>query len=97
MLQGWPKIWANLRLLIGIYSQNLGPIQNLLANPVICMLWRVAAPGAGAPTRRGEAVRWPQGCFMGFPIQGAPAAVRLGEYPIVTPARGNLTTEPRYR
>ena len=24
-LQGWPKIWANLRLVIGIYSQNLGP------------------------------------------------------------------------
>jgi hypothetical protein len=31
---GLAKSWANLRLLIGIYSQNLGPTKNFCANPV---------------------------------------------------------------
>ena len=33
-LQGWPKIWANVRPFIGIRSQNLGPTCNFWANPV---------------------------------------------------------------
>jgi hypothetical protein len=32
--QGWPKLWANVRALVGIFSQIVGPILAIWANPV---------------------------------------------------------------
>ena len=32
--QGWPKLWANVKALVGIYSQNVGPSLAIWANPV---------------------------------------------------------------
>jgi LSD1 subclass zinc finger protein len=34
--QGWPKLWANFRALIGISSQSVGPSLASWANPVQC-------------------------------------------------------------
>jgi hypothetical protein len=32
--QSWPKLWANFRALIGIFSQSVGPSLAIWANPV---------------------------------------------------------------
>ena len=32
--QGWPKLWANVRALFGIFSQSVGPCLAIWANPV---------------------------------------------------------------
>jgi hypothetical protein len=32
--QGWPKLWANFKTLVGISSQTSGPTCDLWANPV---------------------------------------------------------------
>ena len=32
--QGWPKLWANFRARIGIFSQTVGPSLAIWANPV---------------------------------------------------------------
>jgi hypothetical protein len=32
--QRWPKLWANFRALIGIFSQRVGPSLAIWANPV---------------------------------------------------------------
>ena len=34
IVQGWPKLWANFRALIGIFSQTFGPSLAIWANPV---------------------------------------------------------------
>jgi hypothetical protein len=34
IVQGWPKLWANFKALIGIFSQNIGPSLAIWANPV---------------------------------------------------------------
>ena len=34
IVQGWPKLWANFRNLIGIFSQSAGPSLAIWANPV---------------------------------------------------------------
>jgi hypothetical protein len=34
IVQGWPKLWANFRALIGIFSQNFGPSLAIWVNPV---------------------------------------------------------------
>ena len=34
ILQGWPKLWANFRALIGIFSQSVVPSVAIWANPV---------------------------------------------------------------
>jgi hypothetical protein len=34
IVQGWPKLWANYRALIGIFSQISGPSLVIWANPV---------------------------------------------------------------
>ena len=34
IVQGWPKLWANYRALIGIFSQFSGPSLVIWANPV---------------------------------------------------------------
>jgi hypothetical protein len=34
IVQGWPKLWANFRALIGIFSQSVGPSVTIWANPV---------------------------------------------------------------
>jgi hypothetical protein len=34
IVQGWPKLWANFRALIGIFSQSFGPSLTIWANPV---------------------------------------------------------------
>ena len=34
IVQGWPKLWANFRALIGIFSQIIGPSLAIWANPV---------------------------------------------------------------
>jgi hypothetical protein len=34
IVQGWPKFWANVRALIGILSQSVGPSLANWANPV---------------------------------------------------------------
>jgi hypothetical protein len=31
---GWPKLWANFKALIGIFSQSVGPSLAIWANPV---------------------------------------------------------------
>jgi hypothetical protein len=38
--QGWPKLWANFRALIGIFSQRIGPSLAIWANPVQFSLYR---------------------------------------------------------
>jgi hypothetical protein len=32
--QGWPKLWANFKALVGIFSQSVGPSLAIWANPV---------------------------------------------------------------
>jgi hypothetical protein len=32
--QGWPKLWANFRILTGIFIQSVGPSLAVWANPV---------------------------------------------------------------
>ena len=32
--QGWPKLWANFRALVGIFSQSIGPSLAIWADPV---------------------------------------------------------------
>ena len=34
VLQGWPKLWADFRALLGIFSQSVGPSLAIWANPV---------------------------------------------------------------
>jgi hypothetical protein len=34
IVQGWPKLWANFRALINIFSQSVGPSLAIWANPV---------------------------------------------------------------
>jgi hypothetical protein len=34
IVQGWPKLWANFRALIVIFSQSVGPSLAMWANPV---------------------------------------------------------------
>ena len=34
IVQGWPKLWANFRALIGIFNQSVGPGLAIWANPV---------------------------------------------------------------
>jgi hypothetical protein len=34
IVQGWPKLWANFRALVGIFSQSVGPSIAIWANPV---------------------------------------------------------------
>jgi hypothetical protein len=34
IVQGWPKLWANFRALIGIFSQSVRPSLAIWANPV---------------------------------------------------------------
>ena len=34
IVQGWPKLWADFRALIGIFSQIVGPSLAIWANPV---------------------------------------------------------------
>jgi hypothetical protein len=34
IVQGWPKLWANFRALIWIFSQRVGPSLAVWANPV---------------------------------------------------------------
>ena len=38
-VQGWPKLWASFRDLIGILSQIVGPNLAIWANPVQCSLF----------------------------------------------------------
>ena len=47
IVQGWPKLWANVRALIGIFSQSVGPSLAIWANPVqfslyVAVAWRSA-------------------------------------------------------
>ena len=39
IVQGWPKLWANFRDLIGIFSQSVGPRLAIWANPVQFSFW----------------------------------------------------------
>ena len=34
LVQGWPKLWANVKALIGIFSQSVGPSLAIWASPV---------------------------------------------------------------
>ena len=34
IVQGWPKLWASFRALIGIFSQSVGPSLAIWADPV---------------------------------------------------------------
>jgi hypothetical protein len=34
LVQGWPKLWANFKALIGIFSQIVGPSLAIWTNPV---------------------------------------------------------------
>ena len=34
IVQGWPKLWANFRALIGVFSQTVGPSLAIRAHPV---------------------------------------------------------------
>jgi hypothetical protein len=40
IVQGWPKLWANFRDSIGIFSQSVGPSLAIWANPVQFSLFR---------------------------------------------------------
>jgi hypothetical protein len=46
--QGWPRIWANFKHLIGILSQNSGPTCEFWANP---MKFTFTGPRAGTSCR----------------------------------------------
>jgi hypothetical protein len=34
IVKGWPKLWANFRVLLGIFGQSVGPSLTIWANPV---------------------------------------------------------------
>jgi hypothetical protein len=38
IVQGWPRLWANFRALIGIFSQSIGPSLAIWVNPVQFLL-----------------------------------------------------------
>jgi hypothetical protein len=49
IVQGWPKLWANFRALIGIFSKTVGPSLAIWANPVqFSLVRRVVAPNGVA-------------------------------------------------
>jgi hypothetical protein len=49
IVQGWPKLWANFRPLIGIFSQSVGPSLTIWANPV---QFSFRMPPSSRPPRR---------------------------------------------
>jgi hypothetical protein len=49
---GWPKLWANFRALIGIFSQRVGPSPAIWANPVQCSLPSFLGSGQHADHQR---------------------------------------------
>ena len=59
IVQGWPKLWANFRALIGVLSKSVGPASQFGPNPVqffVAELWRNQARCAAAQDE-GRAVR----------------------------------------
>ena len=46
MVQGWPKLWTNFKVLIGIFNQSAGPSLAIWAHPRVQSLFLFDAPDA---------------------------------------------------
>jgi hypothetical protein len=46
IVQGWPKLWANFKALIGTFTQSVGPSLAIWASPVQFPFRRLRAPSA---------------------------------------------------
>jgi hypothetical protein len=71
IVQGWPKLWANFRARIGIFSQSVGPSLTIWANPIKILFGSTALVWGGrqrtsAPSQNGR------------PSPPPPAAARPG-------------------